>query len=106
MNSSTKYPVEYAIAVPSCKGWVCYILRCADDTLYCGISNDLEKRIATHNAGTASKYTRARGPVQLVFVEMCADKSTALKRELTIKGLTREKKLVLISSESQKISTT
>jgi putative endonuclease len=78
--------------------WSCYILRCADDTLYCGITNDLEKRLAAHNAGTASKYTRARGPVKLVFAEDCADRSAASKRESAIKNLTREKKIVLIRS--------
>ncbi len=76
--------------------WVCYILQCSDGTLYTGITNDLEKRFATHNAGTAAKYTRARGPVKLVFVESCADKSAALKREMEIKGLMRAEKLKLI----------
>ncbi len=80
--------------------WICYILRCADDSLYCGITNDLDKRIVTHNAGTASKYTRARGPVEVVFVESCVDKSVALKREMEIKSLSRAKKLVLIESAS------
>jgi putative endonuclease len=78
--------------------WVCYLLRCADDTLYCGITNDLEKRLAAHNAGTASKYTRARGQVKLVFVEDCADRSAASKREMAIKNLTRAEKIVLIQS--------
>ena len=78
--------------------WFCYILRCADDTLYCGITNDLEKRLAAHNAGTAAKYTRARGPVVLVFVEAHTDKSAALKREMEIKALTRAEKLMLIET--------
>ena len=77
--------------------WVCYLLRCADDTLYCGISNDMEKRLAAHNAGTAAKYTRARLPVELVFVEDCADRSAASKRELAIKQLPRIEKLELIA---------
>lgn len=76
--------------------WVCYLLRCADDTLYCGITNDLAKRLAAHNAGTAAKYTRARGPVTLAYVERCDDKSAALKRELAIKALPRAAKLALI----------
>jgi len=96
--SSSKHPAEYAIAHPPYKGWVCYLLCCADDTLYCGITNDLEKRLAAHNAGTAAKYTRARGPVELVFAERCADRSTALKREMEIKALTRADKLALIQS--------
>jgi putative endonuclease len=76
--------------------WSCYLLRCADDTLYCGITNDLDKRLAAHNAGTASKYTRVRVPVELVFAEPCADRSSASKREMEIKGWSREKKLALI----------
>src|SRR3989338_9640982 len=60
--------------------WFCYLLRCADDTLYCGITNDLEKRHAAHNAGTASKYTRTRVPVELVYAESCADRSAASQR--------------------------
>lgn len=78
--------------------WLCYILRCADDTLYTGITTDLEKRLAAHNEGTAAKYTRARGPVELVLAEHCADRSAALKREMAIKSLTRAKKLALIKS--------
>jgi len=78
--------------------WFCYLLRCADDTLYCGITNDLEKRLAAHNAGTASKYTRSRVPVELVFAESCADRSAASKREMEIKSLKRAEKLVLIHS--------
>lgn len=79
--------------------WVCYLLCCADGTLYCGITNDLDKRLGAHNAGTAAKYTRARRPVELVFMEGCADRSAASKREMTIKGLTRAKKLALIRAE-------
>ena len=78
--------------------WFCYLLRCADGTLYCGITNDLEKRLAAHNAGTASKYTRARVPVELVFAECCADRSAASKREMEIKKLARADKLAMIQS--------
>ncbi|HEY0666049.1 MAG TPA: GIY-YIG nuclease family protein [Gallionella sp.] len=72
--------------------WHCYLLRCADDTLYCGITNDLEKRLAAHNAGTASKYTRVRVPVELVYTEPCADRSAASRREREIKALKRAEK--------------
>lgn len=75
--------------------WVCYLLRCADDTLYCGITNDLDKRLLVHNAGEGAKYTRGRTPVTLVYREPCADKSAALKRELQIKRLPREEKMAL-----------
>jgi putative endonuclease len=81
--------------------WCCYLLRCADDTLYCGITNDMAKRLAAHNAGTAAKYTRTRTPVALVFSEDCADRSTASKREMTIKKLPREKKLALITTATR-----
>lgn len=75
--------------------WCCYLLRCADDTLYCGITNDLEKRLAAHNAGEGAKYTRGRAPLSLVYQEACVDKSSALKREREIKSLTRAEKLLL-----------
>lgn len=76
--------------------WVCYVLQCADGTLYTGITNDLEKRLAAHNAGEGAKYTRGRTPVKLAYCEPCADKSAALKREIDIKGLPRTKKLALV----------
>ncbi len=82
--------------------WFCYLLRCADDTLYCGITNDLEKRVASHNAGTASKYTRVRLPVEMIFVEECADRSGASKREMEIKGLKRADKQALIKAATRK----
>lgn len=75
--------------------WVCYLLRCADGTLYCGVTNDPDKRLAAHNTGAGAKYTRGRTPVQLVYREHCADKSAALKREREIKALSRSRKLVL-----------
>jgi putative endonuclease len=99
MNPSTSSPPEkYPITMPPGGIWLCYILCCADKTLYTGITNDLEKRLAAHNEGNAAKYTRARGPVKLVFVESCADKSAALKREMEIKSLIRADKLTLIES--------
>jgi len=69
---------------------------CADDTLYTGITNDLEKRMAAHNNGTASKYTRSRLPVRLVYFESHRDRSEASKREAQIKQLPRSKKLELL----------
>ena len=101
MNTPSNRPAESADASLSCAVWLCYILRCADGTLYTGITNDINKRIAAHNAGTASKYTRARRPLTLVFVEDCADKSAALKREMEIKGLSRAKKLILTAGKAR-----
>ncbi len=75
--------------------WVCYLLECADGTLYCGITNDLDKRLAAHNAGEGAKYTRSRLPVKLTYAEACANKSAALKREYEIKRLSRARKLAL-----------
>ena len=84
--------------------WFCYLLRCADNTLYCGITNDLEKRLIVHNAGEGAKYTRGRTPVKLIYQEDCADKSAALKRELQIKRLTREQKLILVKVKNKTAS--
>ena len=75
-----------------------YILKCSDDTLYTGWTNNLEKRIATHNSGKGAKYTRNRLPVELAYFETFDDKSSALKREYAIKQLPRYKKLDLIKS--------
>ena len=73
-----------------------YILACNDDTLYTGWTVDLNRRVKTHNDGKASKYTRARLPVKLVYFENYEDKIQAQKREYAIKQLTRKEKLKLI----------
>jgi putative endonuclease len=73
-----------------------YILECSDKTLYIGTTNDVEKRIAAHNAGkTGAKYTKPRRPVRLVYMETRGSKSDALKREWEMKKLTRQEKLNL-----------
>ena len=72
-----------------------YILLCADGTLYTGWTNDIEKRLAAHNAGRGAKYTRGRRPVTLLYSEECATKSEAMSREAAIKKLSREEKLML-----------
>ena len=81
--------------------WFVYILRCADDTLYTGITNDLIRRCDQHNAGTASRYTRSRHPVVLVYQETQATRSLALKRELAIKALSRKQKELLIQTADE-----
>lgn len=78
------------------KGNFTYILQCRDSSLYCGWTNDLEKRLAAHNAGTASKYTRSRRPVELIYFEEFGTKQEAMSREYQIKHLTRQEKLALI----------
>ena len=75
-----------------------YILRCKDDTLYCGWTNDLKKRLASHNAGKGAKYTRSRHPVTLVYFETFETKEEAMRREFAIKQLSRKEKLHLIST--------
>ncbi|MBQ9679693.1 MAG: GIY-YIG nuclease family protein [Ruminococcus sp.] len=77
-----------------------YLLRCADGSLYCGWTNDLEKRLSAHNAGTASKYTRTRLPVEMVYAERHDSKQEAMKREYRIKHLTKEDKEALILSDT------
>ena len=78
--------------------WFVYILRCADGSLYTGITNDLERRVEQHNAGTASRYTRSRLPVALEYQEEQPNQSMAVKRELAIKALSRKAKEALIQS--------
>lgn len=77
-----------------------YLLRCADGSLYCGWTNDLKKRLNAHNAGTASKYTRTRLPVEMVYAERHDSKQEAMKHEYRIKRLTKEEKEALILSDT------
>lgn len=78
--------------------WFVYILRCADDSFYTGITTDLNRRCDQHNAGTASRYTRSRLPVSMVYHEIQTTRSLALKRELEIKAMSRKVKEELIKS--------
>ncbi|AYE34616.1 GIY-YIG nuclease family protein [Clostridium septicum] len=73
-----------------------YILKCADNTLYTGWTNNLEKRLKTHSLGKGAKYTRCRLPIELVYYETFDDKILAMKREYEIKQLKREEKLNII----------
>lgn len=76
-----------------------YIVRCKDGTFYCGWTNNLEKRIASHNAGTGAKYTKTRLPVELVYFETFDTKEAAMSREYAIKQLSRMQKIKLIESK-------
>jgi putative endonuclease len=73
------------------------MLRCADGTLYCGWTVDLEQRLAAHNSGRASRYTRSRLPVELAWSQPLADRSAARREEARIKNLPRAEKLALIA---------
>ena len=77
--------------------WYLYILRCKDNTLYTGITTDVEKWLEAHRSGKGAKYTRGRTPLELVYREACESHSDALKRELEIKSLTRQEKEKLIA---------
>ena len=81
--------------------WYLYILRCGDGSLYTGITTDVEKRLEAHKSGKGAKYTRGRGPLELVYREQCGDHSAALKRELEIKALSREEKLKMIQNPEE-----
>lgn len=81
------------------KTWFVYILRCGDGTLYTGITDDLDRRLAKHRAGEGAKYTRGRGPLELCYREEAASHSEALRREYAIKQLTRAQKLALIAKK-------
>lgn len=78
--------------------WTVYVLRCRDDSLYTGVTIDVERRVNEHNHDNklAASYTRSRRPVKLVYTEACDDRSQALKREMGIKKLKRKQKEALI----------
>lgn len=76
--------------------WYVYLLRCSDNSLYCGITNDVKRRLKAHNAGKGSRYTKIRFPVELAYKESTKSKSEALKREYQIKKLSKIKKEKII----------
>ncbi len=75
--------------------WYVYMLLCGDNTLYTGMTDNVERRLATHRAGKGARYTRGRGPLELVYTERLPDRSSALKREAALKRLTRREKDLL-----------
>jgi putative endonuclease len=76
-----------------------YLLRCADGSLYCGWTTEPERRLREHEAGTASRYTRARRPVTLVWTAACEDRSHALREEARIKRLSSAEKRALVAAQ-------
>ena len=80
---------------------VTYILKCNDNSLYTGWTNDITHRLNMHNEGKGAKYTRGRGPVELVYLEEFETKQEAMSREAKIKRLTRKEKLLLIETYQQ-----
>lgn len=77
--------------------WYVYLLRCADGSLYAGITTDLDRRLAQHNAGTGAKYTRARRPVSLAWHEPAADRAAASQREHRVRSLPKAAKEALVA---------
>ena len=80
------------------KVWLLYILRCGDGTLYTGITTDVPQRLEQHRSGKGAKYTRGRGPLELVYQESCGSHSDALKREYQVKALSRSAKEQLVKN--------
>ncbi len=81
------------------KKWYVYMLQCGDSTLYCGTTDDVQRRLEVHASGKGAKYTRGRGPLKVVYSEACDSYSAALKREYAIKQLPRADKLKLIEEK-------
>lgn len=84
------------------EAWSLYILKCSDGSFYTGITNDLERRLKMHQTGKASRYTRTRGPVEMLYTEPCGNRSSALIRECEVKEWPRKKKEALIEGRGPK----
>ena len=83
--------------------WYVYILECSDKTLYTGVTKSLTKRLNYHNRGKASKYTKGRTPVKMIYTEDHPDKTSALKREIQLKKWSKSKKLALSQGNKSKL---
>ena len=97
-QESGRQPEKVGIQDPNARH--VYVLRCGDGTLYTGIALDVQRRLAAHREGRGAKYTRGRGPLELVHEEGPFDHGDALRREREIKGLSRAKKLALIGEDA------
>lgn len=86
-----------------CKPAFVYLLKCADGSLYAGWTFDPDARLSAHNSGTGAKYTRARRPVERVYLERCDGQSVAMRREAALKRMTRAQKLALIAADKAPI---
>ena len=82
--------------------WVVYMVKCDDNTIYTGISNNLKKRLDTHAKGKGSRYVRARLPFKLIYTEECQSRSIAIKREIEIKKLDKKNKELLVKLYNEK----
>jgi putative endonuclease len=94
-----KMGAKEAVVEPQPEGqWVLYILHCQSDTFYTGVTKDIDRRLRMHHEGKASRYTRVRRPVRLIYYEHCTSRAQALIRECEVKALSRRRKEILISS--------
>lgn len=93
---------QNASAITQQQSWLVYILECNDGSFYTGITNELERRLRQHNNGSASRCTRSRLPVKVIYQECCASRSQALSREMAIKSLTRAGKQKLMGINPQR----
>lgn len=84
--------------------WFLYILKCADQSLYTGITKDLERRFKMHSEGKAARYTRTRRPLEMIYQETCRSRTEALTRECAVKRLPKPRKLALISRQGRRSS--
>ena len=82
--------------------WTVYMVRCSDNSIYTGISNNLRKRLEVHSTGNGSKYIRTRLPFKLIYEEECLGRSNALRREIEIKKLTKKNKELLVKLYNKK----
>ena len=99
---STKVSPPGSQESPPAKTWVLYVLRCKDETLYCGITNDLKRRHEQHNTGKGARYTKGRGPVVVVRSWPAVSHSAALKAERAFKALSRSEKETKLRSRTRK----
>jgi len=101
MKAKEEIPPASALPAPSPTAaavWSLYILRCSDGSLYTGVTNDIDRRFLAHQEGKASRYTRIRRPVALVYREVCGSRSQALSRECAVKALSRRRKDEIIQA--------
>ncbi len=82
--------------------WFVYMLRCSDNSIYCGVTTNVASRVEVHNQGTGARYTRARLPVELVWHQPVPSKSEAFREELRIKSLRKDNKELLVASQGAK----
>jgi putative endonuclease len=91
--------IQYGFNPMNKKEWVVYLVRCSDESLYCGITNDVDKRLVAHNSGKGAKYTKSRMPVEMAGVSSKMTKSKALKLERHIKQVPASKKVLELSKQ-------